>query len=54
MPVIHSDCAGSKAEPRLFDWGTHIGVCAVCGKRARLFKDREGVVVMWPHEGEDL
>ena len=52
MPVVHSDCAGSKAEPRHFDWSLHVGICAVCQRVARVFKDREGVVVMWPHEGE--
>ena len=54
MPVVHSDRTGSKAEPHVFDWDNHLGVCAVCRKVARVFKDRDGVVVMWPHEGDDL
>lgn len=54
MPVIHSDCAGSKAVPKTFDWDQHLGICAVCKKMARVFKDRDGVVVMWPHEGEGI
>ena len=54
MPVVHSDCAGSKKEPNKWDWERKLGLCDVCLKMTRIFKDREGGIVMWPHEGADI
>ena len=59
VPVIHSDCPGSKGLPvkGSADWERKRGICPVClteGRAAvcRIFKDREGVIVLWPHEGD--
>lgn len=53
MAVIHSDCAGSMGLTQNYDWAAKRGMCPSCGKEARIFKDREGFVVMYPHTGPE-
>ena len=62
MPVLNSNCMGSNGavvpEPSvvsLIGGGMRVieAICPVCKQTVRVYKDREGVVSIYPHAGID-
>ena len=50
MPITHTMCLGSNAEPVTVRIRDAKGTCPECGKLERIYRDRFGRISILPHK----